>query len=128
MALIKKSFRRTSGFRDAKLIVIATEGERTEPAYFRGLKAAFRKPAIHMEILPRTTAGSSPAHVQEELDKFNKVYNLVEGDELWMVIDRDQWPDKNLAETAGECERKGYFLAVSTPCFELWLLLQKTPS
>ena len=42
---------------------------------------------------------------------------------MWMVIDRDQWIEVNLAEVAAECVQKGYKLCVSNPAFELWLLL-----
>ena len=44
-------------------------------------------------------------------------------DELWMVIDLDQWPNKDLSEVASKCNHKKYKLAVSNPCFEIWLLL-----
>lgn len=123
MPLIKKPFKRTTGFRDARLIVIATEGEETEQIYFNGLKAEYRKPSIQIEVLERTTGGNSPKHVQQELDGFKKRYHLVTGDELWMVVDRDRWAEQHLSEVAQRCIQKGYFLAVSVPCFETWLLL-----
>lgn len=41
----------------------------------------------------------------------------------WLVIDVDRWGDAKLAEIAQECHQKNYKLAVSNPCFELWLLL-----
>ncbi len=123
MALIRRDFKRKSGFRDAKLIVIATEGERTEPRYFEGVRARYHRPSVQVEILKRSTEGSSPRHVQRELDQFRRDYNLIEGDELWMVVDRDRWTDNHLADVARQCDQKGYFLAVSVPCFELWLLL-----
>jgi hypothetical protein len=123
MPLIRKPFKRTQGHRDARLIVIATEGEATEQIYFNGLKAAFRKPSIQVEVLERTTSGNSPKHVQEELDRFKKAYRLVAGDELWMVVDRDRWTEQHLGDVARRCVHKKYFLAVSVPCFETWLLL-----
>jgi hypothetical protein len=123
MPLIRKPFKRTKGYRDARLIVIATEGEDTEQIYFNGVKAAFRKPSVQVEVLERTTGGNSPIHVQRELDGFKKAYHLVAGDELWMVVDRDRWPEQHLSKVAQQCSQKGYFLAVSVPCFETWLLL-----
>jgi hypothetical protein len=57
---ITKPFTRRSGFRDATLIIIATEGERTEQVYFNDLKVYFHRPSIHIEVLQKRVAGSSP--------------------------------------------------------------------
>jgi hypothetical protein len=121
--MIRKPFTRRSGDRNARLIVIATEGEVTEPTYFYGLIAAHRRPSIHVELLERIGGESSPAHIQVKLDNFVKKYQWNDGDELWMVIDRDRWTESHLAQVARQCNQKGYFLAISVPCFELWLLL-----
>jgi hypothetical protein len=123
MPLIRKPYKRIKGNRDARLIVIATEGEITEQVYFNELKAVFRKPSIQVEVLERTVAGSSPKHVQQELDGFKRAYHLVAGDELWMVVDRDRWTGQHLSEVASTCLSKKYFLATSVPCFEIWLLM-----
>lgn len=123
MPLIRKPFKRTQGHRDARLIVIATEGEATEQIYFNALKAVFRKPSVQVELLERTVDGNSPKHVMQELDGFKKAYHLVAGDELWMVVDRDRWAEQHLGDVARMCIHKKYFLAVSVPCFETWLLL-----
>jgi hypothetical protein len=40
-----------------------------------------------------------------------------------MVIDRDNWEEKNLSDIATKCHQAGYRIADSNPCFELWLLL-----
>jgi hypothetical protein len=125
--LITKPFTRRSGFRDATLIVIATEGDRTEPIYFDGLKEKFHKPSLHLEVLKRTDPSlSSPEHVLRELDGFKREYKLGKDDELWMVVDRDRWPELTLSEVARQCEQKRFYIAVSNPCFELWLLLHHT--
>lgn len=121
---ITRSFKRKSGFRDATLIVIATEGERTEPIYFDGIKSHFHKPSMHIEVLERKNPShSSPEHVLRELEGFRSEYKLDKGDELWMVLDRDRWPETTLSEVARLCAQKGFFIAISNPCFELWLLL-----
>ncbi len=59
------------------------------------------------------------------LDRFARQYNLRDGDQLWVVIDRDSqsWKPQMMASIARECQRKAYDLAVSNPCFEIWLLL-----
>jgi hypothetical protein len=40
-----------------------------------------------------------------------------------MVIDFDRWGEQKLGAIAQAGRQKGYLLAVSNPCFELWLLL-----
>jgi RloB-like protein len=124
MPVVKREFKRKSGFRDAKLIVIATEGVQTEHVYFEGVRQKYQRPNLHIELLKRTDAGhSSPKHVITELNVFKKEYHLVKGDELWMVIDKDRWLDEHLSEVTQECSQKNYYCAVSVPCFEIWILL-----
>jgi hypothetical protein len=123
----KRVFRpreRTSGIRDARLIIIAAEGQRTEKIYFLDLiSPSYRyNPKVHVEILDRLTSASSPDHIIKLLDAFRNKYRLNKYDELWLVIDKDRWKEK-VALIAKECQQKNYLLAVSNPCFEIWLLL-----
>ena len=125
MARERRSFKRPSKFRDARLFVIATEGARTEVDYFSGLRLRLNNSRVHLEVLERQEAGeSSPAHVIQMLNDFAE-YELLRDDELWLVIDRDgrSWKTQMFAGVARACQQKGYFLAASNPCFELWLLL-----
>src|SRR5690606_40011560 len=53
-------------------------------------------------------------------------YNIIEGYEVWIVIDTD--PDKDnsrveqIVEIKSECSKKqNWFVAESNPCFEVWL-------
>jgi hypothetical protein len=122
----RRSFVRRSGQRDASLFVIAAEGAVTERRYFEGLKERLHNPRIHVEFLTRSDPSrSSPHEVLATLANFANEWITLEGDQLWLVIDRDpqSWKVKSLAAIARECQHKGYFLAVSNPCFELWLLL-----
>jgi hypothetical protein len=115
---------RRSGVRDARLIIIASEGTNTEKQYFDALQARYRNTRIHPESIERRTTASDPAHVMKGLDDFRKEYKIRPGDdELWLVIDVDRWGEAKLAEVARKCQQKGYELAVSNPCFEVWLLL-----
>lgn len=125
----KRKFRpreRRSGIRDPKLIIIATEGSHTEPKYFNDMASPryFYNPRIHVEVLEREGTASAPEHVMKMLDQFCERYYYEEGlDELWLVVDTDRWGDKKLASIGRKCYQKGYEMAVSNPCFELWLLL-----
>lgn len=45
-------------------------------------------------------------------------------DEAWLVVDQDQWTEQQLEQLfAWSKEQENYHLALSNPCFELWLLL-----
>ncbi len=119
----KKHFLRPSGFRDSKLFIIATEGAETEIQYFEGLREELHNPKIHVEILIRKDPSlSAPEYVIKELNQFKKKYSIHKDDELWMVIDYDRWGIPKLSQINTLCRQKKYFIAVSNPKFELWLL------
>lgn len=120
----KKDFTRKPGFRDSKLIIIATEGEITEYQYFMGLKENIHNSRVHVEILKREDPSkSAPDYVIKTLDEFRKTFNYEKDDEFWLVIDVDRWKEKKISEISQKCIQKNYFFAISNPCFELWLLL-----
>lgn len=126
----QRSFSRISGIRSPSLIVIATEGYVTETQYFDGLRIHcrdVRQSNVKVQVLRREEPGnSSPRHVIDELNKYRQDIGITKGDELWMVIDKDRWSDRTLAELAQECGQKQYMLALSNPCFEIWLILHHT--
>ena len=122
----RRDFVRRTGFRDASLVVIACEGAVTEPKYFNGLKERLHSPRIHVEVVLRQDrTQSSPDAVLRHLDAFAEAWFLRDGDTLWLVVDRDpqSWKPAMIADVAQRCYHKGYLLALSNPCFELWLLL-----
>ena len=61
------------------------------------------------------------------LDNFKEEVATQKGDQFWLCIDKDHWADSghidNLVQVLQHCRRKGYHVAISNPCFELWLLL-----
>jgi hypothetical protein len=124
----RRDFKRPSFVRNVqKLFVIATEGVKTEIKYFEQFKSEdyYNNQSVFIEVLKRLTTDSSPAVVIRQLNNFSKEFNLKDGDELWMVIDRDKqtWRSGQIAEVARLCIQKRYGFALSNPCFELWLLL-----
>ncbi len=93
---------------------------------FSGLTSYLKNPKVHVEVIKKLDDNSSPDIVLGQLNEFAEEYNLDEKDELWMVIDRDyqSWTEKTIKLIAQKChQNKGYFLALSNPAFELWLLL-----
>lgn len=118
---------RREAFRDARLIVIASEGKDTERIYFKALAKEYTNPRVHVHILERhenEQNNSSPEHVLKQLNDYKGQYDLESDDELWLVIDRDRWTDAMLSHVAKECAQDDYLhVALSNPCLELWLLL-----
>ena len=61
------------------------------------------------------------------LDGFKAEYATEEDDQFWLCIDKDHWAEPghiaNLRVVLQHCKQKGYRVAISNPCFELWLLL-----
>jgi hypothetical protein len=124
---------RTDLFRESnvkpkeKIIVLAYEGNNTEAIYFEALKddIRFNDDLIYLVSLrrPKNDTKSAPSHVFKKLKKEAKdEYNFEAKDELWMVIDTDKW--SNIPEIFALCENEGnFYLALSNPCFEFWLLL-----
>ena len=117
--------RRIEHERDTSLVIIATEGEKTEKQYFES--KLFKSTRVQVRVLETTEGMSAPKHVIDRLRGYVREYNLEEGDQLWLVFDRDRWPEEQLAEVCRQAQRmhkgKAIRLGISNPCFELWLYL-----
>ena len=118
---------RHEAFRDARLIVIASEGKDTERIYFKALAKEYTNPRVHVHILERgkdEQNNSSPEHVLKQLNDYKCQYALESDDELWLVVDKDRWTEAMLSYVATECAQDDFMhMALSNPCFEFWLLL-----
>lgn len=125
MSRTRRAFKRRDPVRDSSLVVIATEGSETEPRYFRTLSGPehYRNSRIRVRVVPTEHNRSSPEHVLERVRKSADDLDITDGDQVFVVLDLDRWGDATLSKIARECTQSGYELVVSTPCFELWLLL-----
>lgn len=103
------------------LFVIAAEGAITEPMYF----AAFNDDNTTITVKCSTgRGGSSPPQVLKLMQSFLKDTKLRKNDEAWLVVDRDNWTDKQLQEAHSWTQNsKAYGFALTNPKFEYWLLL-----
>ncbi|MFO7737920.1 MAG: RloB family protein [Desulfatiglandaceae bacterium] len=118
----RRPFKRPKPFRPyRKLFLIATEGARTEPIYF-GIFNSLQA-TIQVKLLPARKHDSSPLQVLKLAKRFVKEKGLNKKDEIWLVIDRDQWTDEQLHDVLLGCQASAFNLAVSNPQFEYWLLL-----
>lgn len=115
---------RTSGApRDANIIVIACEDTHAVKQYF----AKFRTKRTQYKVLPTLDGNSLPRAVLDRLNTYKNEYATEDGDELWICIDADHWirggHQAEFSQVLQECHSKGYGIAISNPCFEVWLLM-----
>ncbi|MBO0868076.1 MAG: RloB domain-containing protein [Micromonosporaceae bacterium] len=108
--------RRSASRPPRPLVLVVCGADCTEPQYLRGLRDHVANRAVDLKIL---TKGRAP---QQVVDYARKVRDNSERDfdKVWCVIDVDEF-DIDVAEVAARAARID--LAVSNPCFELWLLL-----
>lgn len=115
--------RDTGVLRDASLVVIASEDTYAVKQYFERMQVR----RVQVEVIATDDCRSSPKHVMKRLDDFRKENATEPGDQFWVCIDKDRWAGPshiaNLVEVLRECRTKGYSVTISSPCFELWLLL-----
>lgn len=113
-----------------KLFVIATEGRVTEPEYFGIVRKLYPDITCLIKLARRSNNNCSNP---KEVLKLVKCWigengQLSQGDEVWLVVDKDSWTKDQLDElrvwVSGEGEH--HFkrrMALSDPKFEYWLLL-----
>jgi len=122
MTARRRRFQRPLGKRRYRAVfVVVTEGSKTEPQYFRMLDDQVRN--IHIDCThPRTK--SSPDHLLQWMKNRLSRTDLREGDEAWIVMDKDEWDEDDIAPLhTWSRESPQYHLALSNPKFEFWLLL-----
>lgn len=117
------ALRRVPGKREPRRIIrILTEGAVTEPAYL--VQWARRSQHIHIDFGESGMAPLSLVQRAREHQQANRKRPGKRGsdfDEIWCVFDVDQHP--HLAQALNEARQGGIHVALSNPCFELWLIL-----
>jgi hypothetical protein len=106
---------------ERKTIVVFCEGVASEPDYINGLKrlpGVRGSTTINIEIDPQQ--GVPLTLVKRAVERNNDD----EVDECWCVFDVE-WPRNHphLKQAIGLAAKHGVRVAVSNPCFELWLIL-----
>ena len=120
--------RRVAVRQPRKTVQIFCEGERTEPEYLDALK---RQPWVrdiaavdlrvetgHGGSVPMTLVTMAVAARRRAAGEEGEI------DEVWCVFDVE-WPRNHpgLNEATDQARKGGVELAISNPCFELWLIL-----
>lgn len=105
--------------------LIVTEGTKTEPNYFQGLKADIEqryKNRIFIDGKGRNTLSLLKA-AEKIVEKSDTEYQHV-----WLVYDRDDFPKDDFDNTLNRCKALSddnitYHALWSNECIELWFLL-----
>ena len=124
--------RRVATRKPRKTIVVFCEGSRTEPDYLAALK---RLPAVRdvaaVDIRVQPGRGMTNPRQLVSLAVAAKLRATEEDDEVdefWCIFDVE-WPVNHpgLTEAVDEARSHGVEVAISNPCFELWLILHLQP-
>jgi RloB-like protein len=120
--------RRVGGRRPRKTLVVFCEGSRTEPDYLEALKRdpeVRARSAVELRVevtgsgaVPLTLVRKAVAARERARQEQDEV------DEFWCVFDVE-WPRNHphLVEAVALARRHDVRVAISNPCFELWLVL-----
>lgn len=120
--------------RDYRLFAIACEGEKREPMYFSMFQNM--SPRISVDIIEEIVSyeemeviqkfRSSPEWVLDRAVKYVEKEGLADEDELWFVMDIDKWSIDQIRAISNYCEgKKNWHIALSNPCFEVWLFFSQ---
>lgn len=128
MILTNRLYERKEPDRDATLCIIYCEGSKREPQYFKYFEGLSSR--IILEVVEADSQGdNSPSGLYQQAcsdiegsgpDSLVK-YEVGEGDQVWFVIDTDEWSSHIPLLRLGCAEKPNWHVAQSNPCFEVWL-------
>ena len=105
--------------RDDRLFIIACDDTYAPKQYFE----FFRIPRVQVHVVETVDGTSAAEHVLARLE----AVKYEEDDERWMLLDCDHYTQgnhlKSFMDVVTKARQKGINIALSKPCFELWLLL-----
>lgn len=110
----------------ANSYLIVTEGERTEPLYFKGLQNLIKDKiggmveVVEAPVIDVYGEGCSTGKLIEVTEQMIKKANILYQN-VWVVFDKDDFEDFDQAINDGK--DKGYKIAWSNQSFEYWLYL-----
>lgn len=106
--------------------MIVTEGERTEPLYFKGIQKLIKDKiggtvdVIEVPTIEIFGAGSATGKLIEITERLVKEAKIIYQN-IWVVFDKDDFEDFDEAIKSGE--NMGYKIAWSNQSFEYWLYM-----
>lgn len=120
--------------RTKPVILIVTEGEKSEPKYFEHFRT--RQNNVEVRVVPNSKNGGKTDYLNliRKASRICKDDDLSprSGDSVWIVADGDvnyqvadaiKKKNEALTQARATAEKEAYSLLISNPCFELWYLL-----
>ncbi|MFZ4859175.1 MAG: RloB family protein [Desulfuromonadaceae bacterium] len=111
--------RHEATFRDDRLFIVACDDTYAPKQYFE----FYEIPRIQVHVVATEDSTSAAHHVLNRLLQ----YDHDEDDELWLLLDTDHYASGShlpgFITAISEAKQRGVKIALSKPCFELWLLL-----
>lgn len=105
------------------LFHIFCEGENTEPDYINGFKEHYYSEQRRVIIIEDTKKNTPIQLVEEAISAKAKA---LDHDVFWVVFDREsviKYKDSDHIKAAELAKKNGINIAISTICFEYWILL-----
>lgn len=107
------------------MVRVLSEGKVTEPGYLT-LWARLNRHNVRIDLsdsgmTPDALVRRAKQHLQQNLRSKRAEREF---DEIWCVFDVDQHP--NIPQAINDARQSGIGVAISNPCFELWLVLHLT--
>lgn len=99
-----------------KLIFVISEGEVTEPSYLKVLEKQRENGRIEVVMKGNKNTRKITAKVEEVKRKNG------ESSEIWIVVDMNSRSESQLQDLC-QLQKGNVKIALSNPCFELWILL-----
>jgi hypothetical protein len=111
--------RDAASLRDDRLFIVACDDTYAPKQYFD----FFRLTRVQIHVVPTEDGASAAGHVLRRLLEFEHEQD----DELWILLDTDHYTEghhlPSVVAALAEARRQGVRVALSKPCFEIWLLL-----
>lgn len=115
--------RRTSRRRELRTVYVFCEGEKSEPDYLGGIK---RLEVVRGQVSLKIEVDPQSAAPKNIVERAIKKISDPEIDECWCIFDVEApRSHPNIEKVVELALRKGVKVAVSNPCFELWLVLHR---
>lgn len=125
---MKRLSRRAPARDPATIMIVVTEGEKTESRYLEMFKRIHVLPHIEESIFKLRVIpgiGVPMTVVDHAIQELQTLQGPLSGkggkggkDSVWAMFDRDEHPEFEGAKD--KARSKGIHLAVSDPCFEIW--------
>lgn len=115
--------------RDARLYFLIVEGEKTEPAYFYALEenSLIPRNRVKLHVYSPDRNASAPSYLLRKADEVITSHFVGLDDEVWLIFDVDLHSGSNrltqVIQSSKDASQRGWAVAISNPCFEVWLLL-----